>query len=72
MVRERKLERERECEEKVWEAHAIEMQSKKEAWERAATEAMIVHERQLQHLTLQNDLDQKKTCPWNGEVEWRR
>ena len=40
----------------------IEMQLEIEARECAATEALIAHVRDLQRLTLQNELDQKKTC----------
>ena len=49
------------------EAREIEMQREKEAHERAATEALIAHERELQRLTLQNELDQKK----NMSLKWR-
>ena len=45
---------------KKQEAGNIEIQRKKEAQERTATEAMIVQEHDLQGISLHNDLYQKK------------
>ena len=49
------------------EAHEIEMQHEYGGRDGTATEAMIAPERELQPLTLQNDLDQKNmSCKWKG------